>query len=153
MSSATAIQEKPNATSRPSVVRTPKIVTTTRIAPATLPKSQARARAVARARAKERLVGKAIILMSLTIISFGASSLSGQVMVEKTRQDGYSASKRADFAEQQEKDLQADIEHLLRPATIEQWATENGFVLNDAPLHPAQPSSSIKTTLVALKDQ
>jgi cell division protein FtsL len=108
---------------------------------------------VARARAKERLVGKAIILMSLTIISFGASSLSGQVMVEKTRQDGYSASKRADFAEQQEKDLQADIEHLLRPATIEQWATENGFVLNDAPLHPAQPSSSIKTTLVALKDQ
>ena len=134
----------------------PRVKVSTRIVPSApvavpVPATPAKSRrkAVARARAQERIAGKAIVFMLLAIASFGASSMSGQVMAEKARQDGYQASKRAQAAEDQEKVLQNEIATLLRPATIDEWAANNGFVSADAASKVAAPSQPVVASLDA----
>jgi len=153
MSSVTAVQEK-KATVRSSTITAPRIVVRTRIVPASRPapgtKAKSKTRAKAEARAKDRLLGKALLFVVLTVSSYAASSLSGQVMVEKTRREGIVASSRAQLAQEKEKTLRTQIDDLLRPSSIESWAMENGFVLNDAPAIQPKP---VTMSLVALRDK
>jgi len=82
----------------------------------------------------------------ITLAVFGASSLTGHVMVEKARREGIRANQRLVAATAAQVVLTKQIEALSDEKDLEQWATRNGFV---APTSGTQTSS--KNVVVALR--
>src|SRR5688572_33048980 len=76
-----------------------------------------------------------VIIAGLT---FMASSLAGQVMVEKARREGLRASERAREARKVEAVLRQKIDYLGSLGTVEAWATSHNFVAPDGVIQPAQ---------------
>lgn len=68
----------------------------------------------------------------VTLVAFGASSLAGHVMVEKTRRDGIRATQRLKAAVTSQLVLAKQIDALSNPAELERWARQSGFVAPDA---------------------
>ena len=76
-----------------------------------------------------------IIMAGLT---FMASSLLGQVMVEKARREGLRAAERSREARKVEAVLRQRIDYLGSLGTVEAWATSHNFVAPDGVIQPAQ---------------
>ena len=61
------------------------------------------------------------------VVTYGASSLAGQVMVERARRMEITARERAREARKTEASLRARVDMLKSPGAIEEWATRHGF--------------------------
>lgn len=68
---------------------------------------------------------------ALAILTFGASSLGGHVMVEKARRDGIRANQRLNAARTAQATLVRQIEALSSEKDLIVWAKRNGFVAPD----------------------
>ena len=66
--------------------------------------------------------------LGVTAVAFSAFSLAGQVMVEKARREGISATARAQSSARDIADLRAEVQDLSSSKSIDDWATANGFV-------------------------
>jgi hypothetical protein len=102
-----------------------------------------------RANAIDLVLGKAIALGIVFSVTYGASSLCGQVLVEQSRRESLRASVRAQTADEQEHQLSASLESITGPKAISDWAAANNFdgppVLT-APT-PAAPTLKSPTSL------
>jgi hypothetical protein len=77
---------------------------------------------------------------AVAALTFCSFSLVGQVMVEKARRDGIRATTRARGAANQVAEARLEIQKLVSPAAVDEWATVNGFVPVDAaPMAKAVP--------------
>ena len=102
-----------------------------------LPRVFEREAALPRRRARSRvrpsvLVEKATLFLAVTVITCAASSLSGQIMVEKARREGLRAQERASVAQRSEAALRIQVNKLASAPAIEIWAQEHGFVTVDS---------------------
>lgn len=93
------------------------------------------------------MVMKGMIAFSvITVITFGASSLFGHVMVEKARRDGIRANQRLRVATSAQTTLSRQIEALSAEKDLVVWAKRNGFVAPDMAL---KSSGNSREKLVA----
>ncbi len=108
-------------------------------------------RARSRTRSKSRTsVNVAAYAFSFVVLTGGfylASSLAGQVMVEKARREGIGARKRAYQANLAESSLRRSIDELTSFSSLEAWAAGHGFVAADQ--KPLVPTTFGGPTLVA----
>lgn len=93
-------------------------------------------RAVPSARRRTKAKGSVVMvnaigLVVLAYFSFVASSLLGQVALEKARRAGIEARDRTRYARNQEAVLRARIENLQSLRAIDQWARLHGFIAPD----------------------
>lgn len=78
------------------------------------------------------LVAKMALFSVVTLFSFSASSLAGQVMVEKARKDVVEARVRTQEAKKAEASLRDRVDLLTRVDKIEEWAVAQGMVAADS---------------------
>lgn len=96
----------------------------------------------------ERVATRTLILGCIAAISYVASSLTGQVMLEKARHEEIRALVRAESARKMETALRSRLDDILRPDRVEAWALGHGFVPRDAVAAPA----SRPPTMVAMRE-
>lgn len=87
-----------------------------------------------------------IAFSAITVLTFGASSLGGHVMVEKARRDGIRANQRLQAALSAQTTLTRQIEALSAEKDLIVWAKRNGFV---APQVAVKTSGKSRVTVVA----
>jgi hypothetical protein len=73
----------------------------------------------------------AVAFFLIFALTAAASGLGGQVMMEKARREGLRAKERAAAARSAEKLLQNRLEELTSVASVQEWATANGFEAAD----------------------
>jgi hypothetical protein len=98
----------------------------------TRPKPQLRVEQGIRPSTLSRVVARSVVFGVLTLGIFFASSLAGQVMVEKARRDGIRAAERLKTAGKEQAILRDRVLSMTRSSTVSAWAQENGFVSLDA---------------------
>jgi hypothetical protein len=80
------------------------------------------------------VVGWRIALFGLIILGTNyASSLGGQVILEKARRDAFDASRRAREAQDALATLRSGVDALSGTESVRSWARANGFVAPGAP--------------------
>ncbi|HVL38055.1 MAG TPA: hypothetical protein VM328_01570, partial [Fimbriimonadaceae bacterium] len=72
------------------------------------------------------------MLCTLALLSFLASSLCGNVLMEKARREGLAASSRARDARRAEASVRRQVDALTSLGATETWAVANGFAAPDA---------------------
>lgn len=97
----------------------------------TRPKPQLRVEQGVRPSAISRIATKSVVFGVMTLSIFFASSLAGQVMVEKARRDGIRAAERLKAATKEEAILRDRVLSMTRSSSVSAWAQENGFVSLD----------------------
>jgi hypothetical protein len=97
----------------------------------TRPKPQLRVEQGVRPSTLSRVASRAVVFGVLTVGVFFASSLAGQVMVEKARRDGIRASQRLKSASKEQAILRDRVLSMTRASSVSAWAQENGFVSLD----------------------
>jgi hypothetical protein len=97
------------------------------------PGPSVRVRTAPRAKAKSRLAisSKLITFAIIVGFTFMASSLAGQVLVEKARREGIRATERARDARKAEAVLRQQVDALQSLDNVEAWATAHGFTAPD----------------------
>jgi hypothetical protein len=90
------------------------------------------------------VMARALAFSFIAGLSFLASSMGGQVMVEQARRDGISALGRSVEARRAESILRRKVESQASLSSIQSWAESNGF---HAPEEMAGPS--VRRSLVA----
>lgn len=75
----------------------------------------------------EFVVAKALMFAGFFAITYVCSTLGGQYLVEKSRDDGVSATSRASVAVQAENDVRRRLDTLTSSGSIEDWALSHGF--------------------------
>lgn len=98
----------------------------------TRPKPQLRVEQGVRPRTRTNVLAKVVVFGVLTASVFFASSLAGQVMVEKARRDGIRATERLKSAAKEEAILRDRVLSMTRESAIATWAQENGFTAPEA---------------------
>jgi hypothetical protein len=88
-----------------------------------------------------------MVFLVISSATYLASSMAGQVMVEKARRDGIGAQRRASEAKRAEVSLRARINELTGFSNLDSWAVAHGLVASDQPIVP-----SGETTRVAKLD-
>lgn len=78
------------------------------------------------------LVANAVSFIALASVTFCSVSLAGQVLVEKARRDGISASARARTASLEIAELRQRVQDLTSSRSIEEWAATNAFAPTEA---------------------
>jgi hypothetical protein len=71
---------------------------------------------------------KSAIFCGLTLSAFFASSLTGQVMLEKARIEGIHAIERSKAATKEDALLRGRVQALTSSSAIDSWATQNHFI-------------------------
>ena len=72
-----------------------------------------------------------VVFCVVALFVFGASSLTGHVMVESARRQSIQANQRLRAAVSAQATLARDIEALSNEREMEAWAVRNGFVAPD----------------------
>lgn len=100
-------------------------------------------RVIPRERAETRAnwFAATLVFLGLTYGFFCVGSLSGSVLAEKARRDGFAALARTKAAQTQEAVLSDRIDRLKSLKSIDAWAVRNGFIAPDQAL-PASLSKS-----------
>lgn len=105
--------------------------------PASRPISASRRKARTQARARTNvwgsILGGAALFAVVAVATFLASSMAGQVMVEKARREGISAQRRASDARRAEAALRSRISELTGFTAMENWALSHGYIAPDRP--------------------
>lgn len=96
-------------------------------AKSTVPRRKARAKAKRRLRVPEAISKRAVSFVAILGMTYLASSLSGQVMVEKARQDAIRASQKALDARKVEAELSKRLDQMTGFNAIGQWAETHNF--------------------------
>ncbi|HWA84297.1 MAG TPA: hypothetical protein VG820_12710, partial [Fimbriimonadaceae bacterium] len=107
----------------------------------TRPKPQLRVEQGTAPSVASRVLTKSATLVAVTLAVFFASSLSGQVMVEKARRDGLRAVGRAKDAAKEVALLRQSVQDMTQPSRIDAWAEENGFVSPDSLVALSSPDA------------
>jgi hypothetical protein len=109
---------------------------------AAAPEVKLRARVLERRRSKSAIVGLLLVhsmmFSMIAGLTYGASSLYGQVMVESARRDRIEAKERADQAKKGEVLLRERLDKLTQAAAIDEWAFAHGFRAPDGLGQPAK---------------
>lgn len=79
----------------------------------------------------ERAKNKVTLFMIVAGVAYLVSSLSGQVMVEKARRDGISASRRAEDARKVVAELSKRLDALTSLGAVDEWARNHSFLAPD----------------------
>ena len=108
-----------------------------------------RARRKAKVNTFQAVVSKTALLVCIAVGTYGASTMSGQVMVEQSRRDGQRALSRTQTAERMETALRARLDDLLRPDVIDAWAKDHGFVPHDIAPSAASPERPAGTLVAS----
>jgi len=74
------------------------------------------------------ILSRAVLFALLTLGIFFASSLAGQVMVEKARRDGLRAVERNKAATKEVALIRESVQALTSSTAIQAWAERNGFI-------------------------
>jgi len=141
------VLEKPEITSRASVADVPFALrpsipvevpreplyrpipeTTTVTAPATVP---TRVRKQSGTRVGQWIVAKVTLFGVFFALTFVASTLCGQFLLERSRTQSLDAMNRARYAQRAEKSIMQRLDTLNSAASIEQWALTHGFRPSD----------------------
>jgi hypothetical protein len=93
----------------------------------TAKKSKAKTKAKRRSRISEAVQARALTFIAIVGVTYLVSSLSGQVMVEKARQDAIHASQRALDAKKVEAELSKRLDEMTGFNAIGQWAETHNF--------------------------
>ena len=96
------------------------------------PKPQLRVEQGVRPAVGSKVLARSALFGALTLSVFFASSLAGQVMVEKARRDGMHAVQRAKDAVKEESLLREQVQSMTRSSAVDTWAQEHGFVAPEA---------------------
>jgi hypothetical protein len=91
-------------------------------AKSTVPRRKARAKAKRRIRVPEAISKRAVSFVAILGMTYLASSLSGNVMVEKARQEAIKASQKALDAKKVEAELSKRLDQMTGFNAIGQWA-------------------------------
>jgi hypothetical protein len=91
------------------------------------------------------VVARCAVFAVVALATSAASSLTGNVMVEKARRDGIHAAERSRDARAAEAVLRRKVNELTSIASIQEWAIAHGFEAPDV-LSP----TSTRKNLVAL---
>lgn len=90
--------------------------------------------------------GRAKALLALfvvvTILTFGASGLAGNMMLERARKSGEAARERLAGATGRETVLRQRLEAITNPRAIEEWALEHGFASPERLAALSEPTHS-----------
>ncbi len=127
MSAAPAYKEK--VYDRPAVdrVAAPRV----KIAPRVDPRVRVIERQKRKANPWVTPIQQAIVFSVLTFAIASASSLAGNVMMERARRDGISAAKRTREAIASEAVLQRNVDRLSSVEAITDWTRTHGFKTQD----------------------
>ncbi|MBC8066079.1 MAG: hypothetical protein H7Y17_14700 [Chlorobia bacterium] len=85
----------------------------------------------------------ALGFLAVAVVTFGASSLSGHVMVEKARRDGIHAGQRLKAAKAAQTVLSVKIAEISSSNELVVWAKRNGFVAPDVAPKPSRKNGVI----------
>lgn len=96
------------------------------------PKPQLRVEQGTKPAVASTLFAKSAALALFVVAVFFASSLAGQVMVEKARRDGLRAVGRAREAAKEVALLRDKVQAMTQASAVDNWAQENGFVSPDS---------------------
>lgn len=101
--------------------------------------SQPGLRVVSRTRSNvlELIAFRTLAFSFIAAVVFFASSLSGQVMVEKARRDGLRAVARTRAVRIAAVSAREEVASLLDSRQVDRWAAENGFVVPGLPAEHA----------------
>lgn len=90
-----------------------------------------------RAHARSMAIRRSLVFALVAGASFMASSLMGNVMLEKARQEGKQAMRRTAAAREYQSTLQRQVIRLHSSTSVQSWAAANGFVASDSLSHPS----------------
>ncbi|HWD38674.1 MAG TPA: hypothetical protein VG944_07480 [Fimbriimonas sp.] len=99
----------------------------------------------------ERVAAKVILFGVVMAASYGASSITGQVMVEKSRRDEIQALARTRTAVHMETALKGHLQDLVNPQVIANWAESHQFVTGAEP-KTTDAAKKPASTMVARND-
>lgn len=94
--------------------------------------------AKSRSKSASLLASRMLVFSVVAFCTYLASSMAGQVMVEKARRDGIAAQRRATDAKRTEGGLRSRINELTGFTAMDTWALGHGFVAPDRPSLPSQ---------------
>ena len=90
-----------------------------------------RTRTRGRSGSESQTIARAATFAIIVCCAFIASSLFGNVMVEKARREGLRAAERAREARKAETVLREQVDMLVSLTAVEDWATAHSFVAPD----------------------
>ncbi len=96
---------------------------------------------------KSVLAGYTTLFCVVAGLTYLASSLTGQVMVEQARRTGMRSIERAQQAERATRTLQAQVDALVSLSSVQTWAKENAYTASEW-----IPEPSKRADLVAYQD-
>lgn len=99
----------------------------------------------AKAKTRSRVLSKVVAFSIVTGISFSASSIVGNVMVEKARQAKIDASKIAKEARGDVALIRSQVDKLQNLIKVSEWATNHGLVPTAAASSLAKNEGSDRT--------
>lgn len=85
-----------------------------------------------------QIMNGALGFLAAAVVTFGASSLGGHVMVEKARRDGIHAGQRLRAAKAAQTVLSVQIAEVSSGNELVVWAKRNGFVAPDVAPKPSR---------------
>lgn len=110
----------------------------------TRPKPQLRIEQGTKPRANSKVLTRSILFGVLTLSVFFASSLVGQVMVEKARREGIRSVERAKDAAKDVALLRDRFQSMSRASAIDGWALSHDLIAPES-ITAEQDSSDVKT--------
>lgn len=96
----------------------------------TRPIPRTRAKSTANHAVRDSLLNYTLAFGLLFGLTYGASSLLGQTMMEQARREGLQARERAQTARKDVAVLRQRVERLVGMRSVEQWATVRGYSLD-----------------------
>ena len=109
------------------------------------PKPQLRIELGTKPRANSKALTRSVLFGALTLSVFFASSLVGQVMVEKARRDGIHAVARAKDAAKDVALLRDRFQAMSRASAIDAWAISHDLVPPESLTAQQEPSDVEKS--------
>lgn len=130
--------DRPYATSEERALPAPRV----RHLPSERPIARPSVRPVRATRRKANVTGRLVTLAFVALLSFGVSSLSGQVMLEKARHEKAAAVARTKEAQRAEVALREKLDDLTSADRIAEWASAHGFMPADVSPAPVPKGHS-----------
>ncbi len=90
-------------------------------------RSRSRARARARAKAVGRVLNRSIAFLSVVVVSYLATNLTGHILIDQARRDASTARYRLNTASRAVAGLERRVQELKSASAIETWAMANGY--------------------------
>ncbi len=74
------------------------------------------------------LLGSIAVFVAVVVATYGISSLFGQVLAEQARRDRIHSQDRMRVAQRAETSFESQMDGAVRLSSVEDWATNHGFV-------------------------